>query len=63
MTQISLTHQQINRLHEIAQQFPDVATICIEESRTTGIGANLYAKFSLFEREDTVVDITDYVSW
>lgn len=58
----SLSKKQISQLADIANTFSQVEVFNIEVVSTGGT-PGMYVKFSLFETEDTIVDITDYVSW
>lgn len=69
MTQtiFSLNRKQVEKLTEIANHFKEVEWFTLEESNTSGIGANIHVKFNLFGDEDkdidTTVDITDIETW
>ncbi len=60
---MQLTRKQIIRLHEICLHFKDVQQFDLSTDHSSGIGVNITVKFSLFENQDTKIDISDYEDW
>lgn len=61
-----LTRPQILRLTALADKFPETNRFILEESSSTGIGADVLVKFKAFDglgEYDTTVDITDVEGW
>ena len=63
MNQISLNRKQIKQLAEILDHFKDIENFKIKEDNSSGIGPSITVSFSLFEKDDTKVNITDVGSW
>ena len=66
MNEVVLTNKQMGQLLQLYSRFPDVKFFTIRETHTSGIGANTYVEFTLFEEGDSpdiVVDITDVEVW
>jgi len=57
-----LTREQISKLSEIADKFPDVPQVEIWEKSDSGIGVNDYVKFDHGSLSVTI-DITDVSNW
>jgi hypothetical protein len=60
---ITLTNKQLIRLGEIAFNFKEVPVFTIETSNSSGIGTAVVVKFGLYEKNDTIMNITDYKEW
>lgn len=61
-----LTRPQVLRLADLADKFPDTDRFLLEESSSTGLGADVLVKFKAFNglhQYDTTVDITDVEGW
>jgi hypothetical protein len=63
MNNLVLNRNQIEKLYEITQHFKEIDSFCIKIDRSSGIGAGIVVSFSLFDPEDTSVDITDVSTW
>jgi hypothetical protein len=63
--QLLLTRKQILQMHELASKFPDVEKFVLEIDNSSGIGPQLYLRFTLFGSDDNnaTVDITDVTTW
>jgi hypothetical protein len=58
-----LTRAEIERLYKITQHFSEVNLFTIEQKSGGGIGVISEVRFSLFDDNDTTVDVTDVESW
>jgi hypothetical protein len=47
----------------MAEHFKEVECFTLEESHESGIGPTVRVKFNLFDKNDTVVDVTDVSTW
>ena len=47
----------------MAENFKEVEWFTLEESHESGIGPTVRVKFNLFDKNDTVVDVTDVSTW
>jgi len=63
ITQISLTRSQIEKLTKMVNHFSEVEQFVLEQSHESGIGPTVRVKFNLFDKNDTVVDVTDVSTW
>jgi hypothetical protein len=62
-TQISLNRSQIEKLAKMSNHFQEVEWFTLEETHESGIGPTVRVKFNLFDKNDTVVDVTDVSTW
>lgn len=60
---ITLNRKQIEKLTEIVAHFKEVNDFTIESDSSSGIGVGIQVRFSLFEKKDTKIDITDVKEW
>jgi hypothetical protein len=61
-----LTRSQVLRLAALADKFPETDRFFLEESSSSGIGADVLVKFKAFnglDQYDTTIDITDVEGW
>jgi hypothetical protein len=63
--QINLNQKQIKQLYEISKKFPDIENFILEQDHDNGIGPVVKVKFTIFDenKNDTVVNITDFAAW
>ena len=60
---IILNREQVQKLTEIVNHFTEVQHFEIEADNSSGIGVGIQVRFTLFEKNDTRVDITDVKEW
>jgi len=63
MNNIVLNREQIGKLTEIVTHFKEVNRFTVEVDHRSGIGTGILVRFDLFEKNDTVIDITDVKDW
>ena len=63
MKKITLNRNQITKLWEIVNHFKEIDKFKISTSSNSGIGTDVIVEFSLFDNDDTKVDITDITEW
>ena len=60
---IMLNREQVQKLTEIVERFPEVKHFTIEADNSSGIGVGISVKFNLFDAYNFDVDITDVREW
>ncbi len=60
---LTLNREQIEKLAKIASHFKEVQHFTLESDNSSGIGICIKVKFDLFEKNDTVIDVTDVKEW
>ena len=60
---IMLNREQVQKLTEIVERFPEVKNFMIEADNSSGIGVGISVKFNLFDAYNFDVDITDVREW
>lgn len=60
---IKLNRSQISNLNKIVNHFTEVNDFTIKVDNANGIGSGICVKFNLFEKNKTMIDITDYSKW
>jgi hypothetical protein len=60
---IGLTKLQIEKLFKLSEHFNEVDDFILEETHESGIGCTVRVHFKLFDKNDTIVDITDVSNW
>jgi Holliday junction resolvase len=60
---ITLNREQIEKLYEIAKHFKEINHFNIKTDSSSGIGVGVVVSFDLFQKNDTMVDITDVKEW
>ena len=60
---IVLSREQINKLTEIVNHFPEINHFTLQVDSSSGIGPGVHVKFDLFGTDDVKVDITDVTNW
>jgi hypothetical protein len=63
MDTIRLTRKNIQELFQVIERFQDVEHFEIVSDSSSGIGPCISVKFTLFNKNQTTVDITDVSSW
>ena len=61
--QFELTRVQIEKLTQLADHFKDVKEFTIVRTHESGIGPTDRVQFTLFDNNDSNVDITDVSTW
>ena len=61
--EITLNREQIEKLHTIANHFKEINHFNIKTDSSSGIGVGVVVTFDLFEKKDTMIDITDVKDW
>jgi Holliday junction resolvase len=61
--EITLNREQIEKLHAIANYFKEIHYFNIKTNSSSGIGVGVVVTFDLFEKKDTMIDITDVKDW
>jgi len=59
----ALTRVQIEKLAQIAAHFKEVQEFAVERTHESGIGPTYRVRFTLFDNNDSNVDITDVSTW
>jgi hypothetical protein len=62
-TQLILTRNQVEKLAKIVENFTEIEDFMIEETHESGIGNTVRVRFKMFDKNDTIVDITDVSNW
>ncbi len=60
---IVLSRKQIDQLKEIIDHFEDIDRFELFEDHSTGIGPVIKVHFTIFNKNDSSVDITDVTNW
>ena len=60
---IVLNRKQIDQLKEIVDHFADIDRFELIADHSSGIGQSLRVHFTLFNSNDSSVDITDVTDW
>lgn len=65
MTTIVLSRKQLAQIAEIADRYKDIKLFTIDSKSLSGIGPSISVGvgFDLFDRTDTLIDITDVDTW
>ena len=60
---IKLNREQLQKLTEIVERFPEVKNFTIEADSSSGIGVGVSVRFNLFDAYNFNIDITDVREW
>jgi hypothetical protein len=60
---LELTREQIDKLSQIAEHFKEVKEFTIVRTYESGIGATDRIHFTLFDKNDSNIDVTDVSNW
>lgn len=63
MSEVILNREQIGKLAEIVNHFKEIQHFTVTTDHSSGIGTGVVVKFTLLEKNDTTVDITDVKEW
>jgi hypothetical protein len=63
MSEIRLNREQISKLAEIADHFKEIQHFTVATDHSSGIGVGVVVKFTLFDKNDSSIDITDVKEW
>jgi hypothetical protein len=62
-TEITMSRNQVIKLHEIVTQFKQADEITLVSSRSSGIGQSIFVQLQLTSPEHVMVDLTEYELW
>lgn len=62
-TEITMSRNQVIKLHEIVTQFKQADEITLVSSRSSGIGQSIFVQLELTSPEPVMVDLTEYELW
>lgn len=62
-TEITMSRNQVIKLHEIVTQFKQADEITLVSSRSSGIGQSIFVQLELTSPEHVMVDLTEYELW
>lgn len=62
-TEITMSRNQVIKLHEIVTQFKQADEITLVSSRSSGIGQSVFVQLELTSPEHVTVDLTEYELW
>jgi prefoldin subunit 5 len=62
-TEITMSRNQVIKLHEIVTQFKQADEITLVSSRSSGIGQSIFVQLELTSPEHVTVDLTEYELW
>lgn len=62
-TEITMSRNQVIKLHEIVTQFKQADEITLVSSRSSGIGHSIFVQLELTSPEPVMVDLTEYELW
>ena len=63
MSEVKLNREQIGKLAEIVNNFKEVQHFAVTTDHSSGIGVGVVVKFTLFDKNDSSIDITDVKEW
>jgi hypothetical protein len=63
MCEVILNRKQIGKLTEIVNHFKEIQHFTVTTDSSSGIGTGVVVKFTLFDTNDSSVDITDVSEW
>jgi hypothetical protein len=63
MSEVKLNRDQISRLSEIVNHFKEVQHFTVTTDSLSGIGVGVIVTFTVFDKIDASVDITDVKEW
>ena len=63
MSEVKLNREQIGKLAEIVNNFKEVQHFTVTTDHSSGIGVGVVVKFTLFDKNDSSIDITDVKEW
>jgi hypothetical protein len=63
MSEVELNREQIGKLAEIVNHFKEVQHFTVTTDSSSGIGTGVVVKFTLFDKNDSSIDITDVKEW
>ena len=63
MSEVKLNREQIGKLAEIVNNFKEVQHFTVTTDYSSGIGTGVVVKFTLFDKNDSSIDITDVKEW
>jgi prefoldin subunit 5 len=62
-TEITMSRNQVIKLHEIVTQFKQADELTLVSSRSSGIGQSIFVQLELTSPEHVMVDLTEYELW
>ena len=63
MKNLTLNRAQVEKLTEIVNRFPEVKKFTVAVDHSSGIGQGIVVQLSLWDTNDTQIDITDLGAW
>ena len=63
MSEVKLNREQISKLAEIVNNFKEVQHFTVTTDYSSGIGVGVVVTFTLFDNNDSSIDITDVKEW
>ena len=63
MSEVKLNRDQISRLSEIVNHFKEVQHFTVTTDSSSGIGVGVIVTFTVSDKIDASVDITDVKEW